>query len=111
MNKEDESHLKFLGVHAEVIEFMKNQQNINKMELLTAKEAREISENLNPEINKLFGRILNEINETAKNGEFQIIVCNNLFDKAMACKLNTLGYEIIERGTTIDGIRNYIITW
>jgi hypothetical protein len=56
MNKEDESHLKFLGVHAEVIEFMKKQHNINKMDL-TEKEYEFVRKTEHEEIDEVQKRI------------------------------------------------------
>jgi len=77
---------------------------------MTAKEAREIAENLNPENNKLFDRILNDINEAAKSGKFKIYIINKLFNPAIERRLANLGYEIITEGT-LHGIPQKVIYW
>jgi hypothetical protein len=107
MNKENESHLKFLGVHAEVIEFMKNQQSINKMELLTAKEAREIANSIDA-----FDLIMDQINVAVSKKQY-FISPNYLLTDSLVKRFEELGFTINETVENCNGLACWtkLISW
>jgi len=84
-----------------------NNKTINKM---TAKEARELSKTVSPE---MVSSILEEIKNQAKNGEYSLYYNSGRINDVDLERLKELGYTIEENTFTINTTTfyRYNITW